>query len=318
HSLTMLAGRVYLRVKTGQAAAPPIRHLYRWSRLRQALDFVVGLPLSSIATREGEFFCISLEGVETVGVHEGSVRVTAARSPEPQTLNAGQAVEIKDGVFGNVRPMSEAEREAGVVDRERAALKIEPLDVSVTSLSKGAAFQSWTREGGGSASNWKEWTAIHSSINFKSPQAKLTEKGTVMIQARSPVHKPVHGYQIEVREGEPAADPNGLLVRPQVARPRLKALKFKMRVINVDRIVHHVKENTTTPEHAIFLNSEAGEWQDYHVPLIDAPLAAQKPDLQAYWRFDFVPGGNFSQVKGRDPLETHLIEMKDFQAVLLK
>ena len=319
HSLELTQGSVCLNLKAGQMVHEPGVVV---PRFHVEAEFCLKTPRALVSTQVAKIFCTSLSGLETIGVLEGSVRVSVPSSEKILTLTAGQAVDVTGNVLGQVRDATTAERERCTQECQRAALTLTPLDVFVVANQKnGTSWQGWSRETKPPEQSWMGWEAAHSGLVLWGVYSKLTEKGTVVtyLTLSNRQDRTVFPIEVHVREGEPIKDAKGQVSIPRIPLSRLKAFRFRMRVINANSLIYHVRENYITSEKVIYFNPQASDWQEYHQPLTDAgnqkAVSPPQENLDTrdrfYIRFDY----DASQLKA--PQDKLIIEMEDFRAISL-
>ncbi|OAI57812.1 hypothetical protein AYO49_01735 [Verrucomicrobiaceae bacterium SCGC AG-212-N21] len=134
-SLEMLKGRLFLSIGAEEL------------KKSGAGEFRLKTPAALLAVKGTKFFAISKDGVDTLGVHEGSVAVLDPSGNAAVTLQAGQAVTVdKDGI-GTPRPVTEEEK-TYVAEYAAAAIfpkEIQPVATQVTgNLKVGATQAVWS------------------------------------------------------------------------------------------------------------------------------------------------------------------------------
>lgn len=98
HTLELLKGRLFFDINAEEI------------KKRGSVTFRLKTPAALLAVKGTQFFTSSINGVDTAGVHQGSVDVYEPASKRLVALNAGSAVLIKPGELGQERTLTKDEK----------------------------------------------------------------------------------------------------------------------------------------------------------------------------------------------------------------
>ncbi|MBK8040223.1 MAG: FecR domain-containing protein [Verrucomicrobiaceae bacterium] len=118
HSLEVLKGKLFLNISADQL------------KRQGNAEFKLKTPAALLAVKGTKFFCRSIDGKDTVCVHEGSVEVTEPSTGKTLTIQAGLAAEISPGILSEMREMTDEET-AQTSHYDLAALEHETMAMIV-------------------------------------------------------------------------------------------------------------------------------------------------------------------------------------------
>jgi|GEM_PF-2856731 len=250
HSLELLKGQLFLNI-SGEDL-----------KKRNAGEFKLKTPAALLAVKGTKFFSRSVDGKDTIGVHEGSVEVVESTTGQKLTLAANQAVEVSPGVLGSMREMSDEEKESapeydwakiarmtcGIYGDDSQRYFYEGLLVDVNSLPRHLVlkqgvlvptphmppmlvndFRPWL--------NWKEARGQTQEGSLFAPKPQITDQGTVR-----------YAWKARVMRGSEKPEPARLWCMSYLgserngnkvvlhAWQRIVAVEFQLRTIRVDSL----------------------------------------------------------------------------------
>jgi sulfatase-modifying factor enzyme 1/FecR-like protein len=97
HTLELLKGQLFFDISAEEI------------RKHGGATFRLKTPSALLAVKGTRFFASSLNGMDTAGVHQGTVDIYEPVSQQLVALNAGSAVPIKSGQIGKERPLAKDE-----------------------------------------------------------------------------------------------------------------------------------------------------------------------------------------------------------------
>ncbi len=96
-SLELLKGKLFLNLSAEALG-------------KQKMEFRLKTPAALLAVKGTRFFAQSSGGIDTAGVSQGSVEVYEAVTQQSVVVTSGNAVAVKAGQIGTLRPLTEAEK----------------------------------------------------------------------------------------------------------------------------------------------------------------------------------------------------------------